>query len=87
VSEKPQNVGYAQLSASGRTIKIYEGDRFIGLVSVSDIDKLVRNRGRLVVTIIKYGSGSPVWKSGLKNAELSKRNFDINLFEKRRNNG
>jgi hypothetical protein len=61
-----QKVGYVVLSASGYSLKLYEGFRFIGTVSLSDIEKLKKHR-KLVATIVKFPK-----PNGLKIADPKK---------------
>lgn len=62
-----KRVGYAVLSASGRTLKLFEGSRFIGLLSIVDLEKCKKSRN-FVATIIKYD-----------NSETLKLDFGVDL--------
>ena len=74
-----KKVGYAAQSASGISLKIYEGSRFIGTISYADIEK-TRQSKIFVASIVKF----PNVKAEVpecKKADPSKLNFSLNLFD------
>jgi hypothetical protein len=81
----PKKVGYGCSSSSGISLKIYEGTRFIGTISYSDIEKTRKSRN-FVCTMVKYEDYQKPepseTKPTMKEADPQKLNFSLNLFEK-----
>lgn len=60
-----RKVGYAVLSASGRTLKLYVDGQFVGLLSLSDVDRCRKTR-RFAASIV---DGGPDGKPGAQEQE------------------
>jgi hypothetical protein len=70
-----EKVGYAVLSSSGKTVKIYVDNRFVGLLSMADLERLKKNRN-FVATIVKYDETDSV-KPAVKEADPHKLKLDL----------
>lgn len=75
-----KKVGYAVASAKGTALKLYEGNRFVGLISFADIECAKKSRV-FVATIIKFSSKTEQQPSNATVKAEKTLNFSLNLFD------
>jgi hypothetical protein len=76
-----EKVGYARLSSSGKSLKIYIGTRYVGLLSIADLERCKKSQN-FVATIIKFNDGLDVQPKPITpTPEKRKRDFSLYLLE------
>jgi hypothetical protein len=76
-----EKVGYAILSASGKSLKIYADNRFIGLISLADVETCKKRPRSFAASIVKFNAAHAEKDSEKpKQADPKKLDFSLNLW-------